>query len=250
MLGCADEVEVFALNFVHHRIHIGLAHNALDDVAVYHKGRDAVDEALIYHKIASVGQNRGVQAGDIAHKVVEAVAGNAAGRVHIYAVEALHYLGVVGNIKIGDYRFAEALYLDVIAVVRADGNAGVDDIRDIQHNLVDTRSVLLLQRFKLSETVGICLDLSLYFLSLFELGGVFLGLTHEHTDLLREGISACAQITCFGYCGTVLRVKLQNLIDKGQLRILKFLFDVLTNYIGIISYKLYVQHFSSPVFIV
>ncbi len=95
------------------------------------KGGNTEGEALVDHKVSRIGQHRFMEPGNIPHEVIEAVAGDTAGSVHIDAVEALHYLGVVGNIKIGDYRFAEALYFDVAAVVRADGNAGVNDIGDL-----------------------------------------------------------------------------------------------------------------------
>ena len=107
-----------------------------------------------------------------------------------------------------------------------------------------------LHLLQLGQPVGVGFHLGLGLLGLRQLTGVFLGLTHEHTNLLREGISARAQVACFGYCGAVFRVKLQHLIDEGQLCVLKFLLDILTNGVGIVSYKLYVQHFSSPVFIV
>ncbi len=90
-----------------------------------------------------------MQPRDVAEQVVEARAGDAARRVHINAVEALHDLRVVGNFKIGHLRLAEALDFDIAAVVRADGDAGIDDVRDQQHDLVDLLLVLFLKLFKL-----------------------------------------------------------------------------------------------------
>jgi hypothetical protein len=52
VLAGADEVEVLALDLVHHGVHVRLgAHDALHHVAVDHKGRDAVGEALADHEV-------------------------------------------------------------------------------------------------------------------------------------------------------------------------------------------------------
>ena len=169
MLAGADEVEVFALNFIHHRVHFGLAHDAFNDVAVDHERRDAIGKALIYHEIARICKDCGVQTCNVAHEVIEAVAGDAACGVHIDAVEALHNLGVIGNIKIGDDGLAEALDLNVCAVIRADGDGRIDDVRDGQHDLMDTLCVVLLKTLKLSEPVGLRLDLRLDLFSLLKL---------------------------------------------------------------------------------
>ena len=142
MLARADEVEVLTLDLVHHGVHVVLAHDALDHVAVDHERRDAERKALVDHKVARVGEHALVQTRDVAEQVVEARAGHAARGVHIHAVKALHDLRVVGNFKIRRLRLAEALHLDVIAVVGADGHAGVDDVRDLQHILVQLLLVL------------------------------------------------------------------------------------------------------------
>ena len=72
-----------------------------------------------------------MEAGNVAHQVVEAVAGHAAGRIHVDAVEGLHDLGVVGDLKVRDYRLTETLDFHIAAVVRADGDGGINDIGDL-----------------------------------------------------------------------------------------------------------------------
>ena len=74
MLACADKVQVLALDLIHHCVHIRLAHNALNNIAVDHERGNAVGKALSYHKVAGICQNRGVKSCNIAHEVVEAVA--------------------------------------------------------------------------------------------------------------------------------------------------------------------------------
>ena len=134
-----------------------------------HERRDAVGEALVYHEVARIGENCGVQTCNVANEVIEAVAGDAACGVHINAVEALHNLGVIGNIEIGDDGLAEALDLNVCAVIRADGDGRIDDVRDGQHDLMDTFCVVLLKTLKLGEPVGLRLDLRLDLFSLIKL---------------------------------------------------------------------------------
>ena len=59
VLARADEIEVLALDFVHHRFHLREGHDALDDVAVHHERRDDIRKALLVdHEVARVGQNR------------------------------------------------------------------------------------------------------------------------------------------------------------------------------------------------
>ncbi len=238
MLGGTDEVEILTLNLVHHGIHIGLAHNALDNVAVDHERGDAVDKAFIYHKVACVGEDCTVQAGNVTHEVVEAVAGNAACGIHIYAVELFHDLSVIRNLIIGSYGLAEALDLNICAVIGADGNGGVNDVGDVHHEDADALRVLLLKLLKLCETVCICLDLSLDLLCLFKLGRVLFCLTHQHTDLLGKSVAAGAELACFGYGCSVLGIELKNLINHRELCILKLLLDIFLDYIGIFSDKL------------
>ena len=103
-----------------------------------------VGEALVDHEVTGVGQHRLVQPGDVAQQIVEAAAGHTAGGIQIDAVKALHDVGVVGHLEIRGLWLAEALHLHVAAVVGADGHAGVDDLGDHQHDLVEGGLGLLL----------------------------------------------------------------------------------------------------------
>ena len=150
---------------------------------------------------------------------------------------------MIGNIEIGDDGLAEALDLNVCAVIRADGDGRIDDVRDGQHDLMDALCILLFETFELSEPVGLRLDLRLDLFGLLKLRGVFLRLTHEHADLLGERVAACAQIACFGYGRPVLRIEVEKLIHEGKLCVLKLLLDVLFYCVGVFSYELNVEHF-------
>ncbi len=242
MLGGADQIQILALDLIHHRVHVGLAHDALDDVAVDHERRDAVDKALVDHEIARIGQHGRVQPRDVAHQIIKAVAGDAAGGVHVDAAEALHDLRVIGDRKIGHDGLAEALNLHVGAVVRADRHGGVDDVGDVQHQRADARGAVLLQLFQLLKPLGVGLHLGLDLLGLGELGRVLFRLTHQHADLLGKAVAAGAQLAGLGDGGAVLRVELQHLVHHGQLVILKLFLDVFLDDLRIFPDKLDIQH--------
>ena len=242
VLGGADEVQVLALDLVHHGVHLSLGHNALHHVAVDHEGGDAEGEALVDHKVPGVGQHALVEAGNVAHQVVEAVAGHAAGRVHVDAVKGLHDLGVVGDVKVGGDGLTEALHLHVGGVVGADGHGGINDVGDLEHDVADLLGQLRLQSLQLGQTVGVGLDLGLGLLSLLELGGVLLGLAHQDAHLLGQGVALGAQVLSLSNGGTVLAVQLQHLVHQGQLLILELLLDVFLYHVGVFPDKLDIQH--------
>ena len=54
VLARADEIEILALDFIHHRVHLGKAHNAGDDIASYHERRHTISEAAVDHEIARI----------------------------------------------------------------------------------------------------------------------------------------------------------------------------------------------------
>ena len=129
MLRCAYKVEILTLNLIHHGVHFLKAHNAGYNLASDHVRRNAVGEALVNHKIACIGKNCGMQACNIAHKVIKALARNPAGGILINSVEKLHNVGMVGNFKIGVRLLTELLNLHIFAVVLTHRHARVHYIR-------------------------------------------------------------------------------------------------------------------------
>ncbi len=234
MLRGADEVEVLPLDLIHHGVHIGLAHDALHHVAADHIGRDTEGKALVDHEVPGIGQHRLMEAGDIAQQVVEAVAGDPTGGVHINAAKPLHDLGMVGDVESGHSRFAEPLHLHVAAVVRADGHRGVDDIGDHHHDLVDLRLQVRLLLLQLRQPGGVGLDLLLGGLRLLELGRVLLGLTHQHAHLLAQGVALGPQLAGLGDGGPVFAVQRQDLVHQGELLLLVLLFDIFPDSVRVI----------------
>ena len=86
VLAGADQVQVLALDLVHHVLHLGKAHDAVDDAGADHERRDVIGESPVDHKISGVGQDGRLQSGDVAAQVVEAGAAGLSGAVQIDAV--------------------------------------------------------------------------------------------------------------------------------------------------------------------
>ena len=243
VLGCADEIEILPFDLVHHGFHIRLAHNALDHLAVDHKRRNAVSEALIDHKISRIGQHGGVQAGDVAHQIVKSVAGDSASGIHIYPIELFHDLSMVRNLKIRHFRLAEALHFHVAAVVRTDRDRRIDDIRNLQHDgmnffrqflflLLQLRKPLLFGAHFCHVCVNFCLNGGFFlFRGLFEFA-------EKGPVRLAQAVFLCTQVAGLADGSTVFRIQLQHFIHKRQLCVLKFLSDVFLHYIRIVSNKL------------
>ena len=242
VLGSTDQIQILAFDFVHHGVHIGLAHHALYHVAVNHKGRNAVGKALADHKVTAISQNSLMQAGNITQQIVETVAGYPTGCVQINAVEGFHNLGVVGNGVLGHNGVAETLHFHVAAVVRSQRYALVDNLGNHQHNLVNLCLQLALFCLQLSQTVSVFLHFFLHSLSLSQLAGVFFGLTHEHTDLLGQGIARGTQLLCLLNGSAQLLVQSNDLVYQRQLFILKLLFDVFFYQFRIFPDQFHVQH--------
>ena len=81
-----------------------------------------------------------------------------------------------------------------------------------------------------------------YSLGLGELGRVFFRLSHEHADLLRQGVALGAQIRRLVDGGAVGLVELDHLVDERQLRVLKLFADVLPNELGVFTDESNVNH--------
>ena len=169
----ADEVEVFSLDFVHHSVHFCETHNACNDIAANHKRRDTVFEAAANHEIARVRQNCGMEPCDIAHEVIEAVAGNFPCAFQVDAVETFHDIRMVGDFKIRHNRLAEFFDFNVFAVIFTDGYGGVDDIGNRHHNDFNTFLNLFFAYSQAVNAFCFCGYLRFYFF-----GFLFLALCH------------------------------------------------------------------------
>ena len=237
VLGGTNQVQVLALDLIHHVLHFLEGHNALDHVTMNHERRDIVGEAAVDHEVACVGQDGRMQARDIALEVVEAVARGAARGIEVDAVKRLHDIHMVGNLIIRHDRVTELLDLDVLGVVLADRDGRVDDVRNDHHTALDFLGVGLFVLLELCHLVGHCLDLSLDLLGL-----VLLALGHQAADLLGLLIAHGAQLVTAGLCRAELRVKLDDLVDHRQLLVLELLLDVLLDRVRVLSDKFDIQH--------
>ena len=179
MFACSDKIKVFALNFVHHGVHFGEAHNAGNYVGANHIRRNTIGKAAVNHKIAGIGNNRRMKASNVAHKVIKSVTGNLSCAVKVNSVKLFHNFGVIGNFKIGNNRLAVFFNFNVFAVVAAYGNRRVNNLGNGHHDLVKLFFKLFFNSLKLGKT-GSALSYLLFRL----FGLIFFALSHQGADLL------------------------------------------------------------------
>ena len=183
-----------------------------------------------------------MQARDVALEVVEAVARGAARRIQVDAVKRLHDVNMIRDFIIRNDRVAKALKLDVLGVVLADRDRGVDDIRNDHHAAADFLLILLLVRLELLHLVRHGLDLGL---DLF--GLILQALGHQAADLLGLLVALGAQLVAAGLGRAELGVKVDDLIDQRQLFVLELLLDVFLDCVRVLADKFDIQHgFISP----
>ena len=88
-------------------------------------------------------QDKTIQLVDV-RTVAEYSEGHIPGSININAVELLHDVHMIGHLEIRHKRLAEALDLDVLAVVLADRHARIDNLRNDLHALLDFSILLFL----------------------------------------------------------------------------------------------------------
>ena len=232
MLRSTDKIQILALYFIHHSVHFLKGHNACNNIRPNHKRRHNISKASVNHKVTGIGNNSGMKPCNIAHKIVETVARNSAGSLHINAVESLHNIGVIRNLKIGNERFAESLNLNIFAVVLADGNRLVDDIRYHHHALCNLCTEFCFTLCKFVKFLSLSGNLLFNFFRL-----VSFALCHQSTDLLRNLVSVCSEFVRSCNNSSAFLVKFDYLVNERKFFILKFFLDVFLYDFRIFSYK-------------
>lgn len=132
----------------------------------------------------------------------------------------------MGNLKIGYNGITKALHFNVMAVVRADGNGGVDDVRDHVHDLAQLVLGLGLLLFKLRAALVVGLDLDVVFIDLllqFRFLPLirFFQLAIKRTVCLRQLVAGGLQLLAFLLRSTLFRVEPDGLVYERQLCILE-----------------------------
>ena len=179
MLTCSDKVEILSLNLVHHRIHLCEAHNSGNNLTSNHKRRYAVCEASINHEISCISYNCGMKSRYIAHKIVETISCYLSCTVKIYTIKCFHYICVIRNLKIRNYRLTITCDFYILAVILTDRNAWVNDVRNNHHYLLNLLLKLSFLLLKLSKSCGIICHLLLDSFCLF-----LPALSHKSANLL------------------------------------------------------------------
>ncbi len=228
MFACPNQVQIFSFYFIHHGVHLRKAHDPGHDITADHKWRHAVSKAPAYHKIPGIGNHCGMKPRDVSHQVIKAVSGYLPRAVQIEALETLHNLCMVGNLKIRRHRLAIFLHLHVLAVIFANRHGRVDDIRNCHHDFRDFLLQLSFHLLKLGQTLSSCIDFGLYFLCLF-----LLALSHQGANLLGKLLAVGAERIGFLLGLPRLCVQLDDLIHQRQLAVLELIADILFHHIRV-----------------
>jgi len=222
VLAGSDQVQILALDFVHHGLHLSEAHNTVYDVAVDHERRYAVGKSSVDHEISCIRKDGRVEACNVAHQIIESVSCNFSCCIQIDSVEGLHNVGVIRDFKIRYNRLAEALCFYVLAVIFSDRYGRIDDVRDHHHDLLDFFFYFFFSCRKSLDAGTVNSYLFLYFLSLFSLA-----LAHQCADLFGDFVSFCTKCLYFLFDVTVFFVQLDDFINQLQFLILEFISDIL-----------------------
>ena len=222
VLAGSDQVQILALDFVHHRLHLSEAHNAIYDVSVDHERRYAVGKSSVDHEVSCIRKDCRVETCDVAHQIIKSVSGNLSCCVQIDSVEGLHNVGVIRDFKIRYNRLAETLCFYVLAVIFSDRYGRIDDVRDDHHDLFDFFFYFFFSCGKSLDAGTVNCYLFLYFLSLFSLA-----LTHQCADLFGDFVSLRAKCFYFLFDVTVFFIQLDDFINQLQFLILEFISDIL-----------------------
>ena len=144
---------------------------------------------------------------------------------------------MVRHLKIRYNRLAKTLQFDVFAVILANGNRRIDDVRDNKHPLADFSGELVLFGFQRGKLLRHGADLAL--------GGLrflFFALRHLLANLFANGIALAAEIVAAGFGFTEFAVKRNNLVHQRKLVLLEFFADIFLNRFRFIAQEFYVQH--------
>ena len=136
MFRCTDQIQIFAFDLIHHVFFFSERHDTVNSCASDHERRNTVGEALVDHEVTGIGQNGGMQTGNVSHQIIETVTGYPAGCILIQTIESGHDVSMIRNFKIRDFRFAKALFFNVKAVILANWYVISDDIRDHHLNFM------------------------------------------------------------------------------------------------------------------
>ena len=173
-------------------------------------------------------------------QIVKPIAAGFACIIEIDAVEPLHNVHMVGNLKRRHYRLAKAGNLHVFAVIPADRHAGIDNVGDHHHAFFDLPFKLRFTRFQCSHFI--CHGRNFPFGCL---GLLALTARHHAPDLLADHVALVAQCIAAGVRFTPLCIERHNLIHENELFILEFFADILLHKLRIRAEQLDVNHIAS-----
>ena len=232
MLAGPDQVQILTFNLIHHGIHFIKGHNTCHNVGPDHKRRYTVGKATVDHKIPGIRDHSRMQSCDITHEIIKSVSCHVSRRIQINPVKPLHNLCMIRNFKIRHYRLTKPLNLHIFTVILTDRHAGIDDIGDHHHPVIDLFRQLCLFLLQQCQFLGISGDLCFQCL-----GILFPALPHKRSDLFGIFLSQGTEIIRSLLSLAAFFIKSNNLIYHCQLTVLKLIFNILFHNIRVFPQK-------------
>ncbi len=161
MLGGPYQVQILALNLVHHGFHFCKAHDSIHHIAANHKRGNTIGKSLIDHKITGIAYHCGMNSRGFTHEIIEAVSAGTPCGILVQTTDTLYNIRVVGHLKIRLYRLSVFFYFYIFTVIPTDGNGRVDYIGNHHHNFCDPFLKLRFYRLQLCKPFGACRNLRL-----------------------------------------------------------------------------------------
>ena len=245
MFAGTDQIKVFALDLIHHRVHLCKAHNAGHHIAADHERRNAVCKSAIDHEISCICDNCAVQSCNIAHQIIESVPRYSVSRIQIDAIKAFHDIRMIWDLIIRNERIAKPLYFNVFTIIFTNRNRWVDHLRDDHHLFFEFCFYFFFAGRQLIDPGIVPGDFCFYFFCF-----IFKALPHELSDFLGNLVFICSECFHFRFDVSVFSIQSDHGINQRELLILILLPDIFFYSFCVLTNKFNVQHYFAPLLII
>ena len=137
MLRRRDQVQVLAVDLVHHVLEVREVDDALVGGPAHEERREDRGEALLHHVVQGEGKQRLIQSDEVSEQVDESGARDLAGPLEVGEPEGLEQLAVRPELEVDRPRGPPPGNFHVLRVVLADRDAFVEQVGQPQESVAD-----------------------------------------------------------------------------------------------------------------
>ena len=131
-----NQIQIFTLDFVHHRIHFIKRHNTCYNIWTNHKRRHTIGKSAVNHKVSCIGNNCRMKSCNIAHQIIESISCNVTCRIQIQSIKWFHNLCMIWDFKIRNHRITKLLNFYIFSIIFTNWNTRVNDVWNYHHALI------------------------------------------------------------------------------------------------------------------